>query len=128
MLRAITTESPMPRLLVIFLLLLGPSGAAFAAESPPTDSQAEIASCTGAEAQIGPVLKATEDYARALAALGPSGGDLTVPPVLTGARRAALANVFKDFKALRPDLDHLQGDLEVLTVVVDACKAGQLTP
>jgi hypothetical protein len=118
----------MPRLLVILLLLLTSAGAAFAAESPPpADPRAEIASCTGAEAQIAPVLKATEDYARALAALGPSGADLTVPPVLTGARRAALANVFRDFRALRPALEQLQGDLEVLTVVVDACKAGQVT-
>ena len=48
--------------------------------------------------------------------------------MLTGARRAALASVFRDFKALRPDLAQLQGDLQVLTVVVNACKAGQLTP
>jgi hypothetical protein len=119
----------MPRLIVILLLLLAPAGAAAAADSPPeADQQAEIASCKGAEAQIAPVLKATEDYAKALATLGPGGADLTVPSVLTGARRAALGNVFKDFKTLRPDLDQLQGDLQVLTVVVDACQAGQLSP
>ena len=119
----------MPRLIVILLLLLASAGAARAVDSPPAgDPQAEIAACKGAEAQIAPVLKATEDYAQALATLGPGDADLTVPPVLTGARRAALGNVFRDFKALRPDLERLQGDLQVLAVVVDGCKAGQLTP
>jgi hypothetical protein len=119
----------MPRLIPILMLLLASAGAAHAAESAPAaDPQVEIDSCKGAEAQIAPVLKATETYARALATLGPGETDLKVPDVLTGARRAALANVFRDFKALRPDLAQLQGDLEVLTVVVNACKAGQLTP
>jgi hypothetical protein len=119
----------MPCLLVILLLLLTSAGAAAAAESPPpADPQVEIDSCRGAEAQIAPVLKATEAYAQALATLGPGETDLKVPDVLTGARRAALANVFRDFKALRPDLAQLQGDLQVLTVVVNACKAGELSP
>jgi len=119
----------MPRLIVILVLLLASADAALAADSPPSaDQQAEIASCAGAEAQIAPLLKATEDYAREIASLGPSGQDMAVPNVLTGARRTALGNVFRDFKALRPDLEQLQGDLQVLTVVVNVCKAGQLTP
>jgi hypothetical protein len=122
----------MPRLFATLLLLLGLTGAALADDSTTSSSaqkeQDEISSCRDALPQIAPVLKATEDYTQQLKALGPNDEETSIPEVLTGARRAALANVFRDFKSITPDVLQLQGDLEVLTEIVNACASGQLTP
>jgi hypothetical protein len=124
-------DYPMIRLSAIILMLLGATGSALADDdtpaAPTTAQQNEIASCKDALAQITPILKATEAYAQSVAASGP-GSDTTVPSVLTGARRAALANAYKSFNAIRPDLEQLQGNLAVLVEVTTACANGQLDP
>ena len=118
----------MVRLSAVLVFLLAATGAAVAEDAASTSPEpSEIASCKDALPQIVPVLKATEDYAQALATLGPD-RSATVPPMLTGARRAALANAYKSFSTIRPDLEALEGNLEVLSVVVNACASGKTAP
>jgi hypothetical protein len=112
----------MIRLPAVLAFLLAATGAALGGDAgaPASPQPSEVASCKDALPQIAPVLKATQAYAQALATLGPDSG-AAIPPMLTGARRAALANAYKSFNAIRPDLEELEGNLEVLSVVVDAC-------